>query len=354
MICGDRRPWLRVLLLVATLCLLVSLCLASSMAAGVLPRTESPGPTQHEALGFTTSPTADTRIQAGTATAGWRADRGRTMSRFALRLATRAARGNAGPVRVGQAGEDAVRGVFDIGDKVPIRVGAARIRDGLTPSTLSEVKNTGSLSYTRQLQDFEQYAQQTGRSFDLYVRPGARLSGRFGCRCGGPDQRVNTSTPYPAALPILLEHLERPYPDRVREGIARALAVHDAKFGWGTLVRLYRQEAPGTDAKDGLAVALAAASDDEVVDEVISLARDSAHGESRLLLSGRPWFVSTAPSLRARTRRVAWQWRSAWRPTMTLSTRQLRWLAIPPRNDQSAHARRARGRTPRRHGRRWR
>lgn len=98
---------------------------------------------------------------------------------------------------------------------------------------------------------------------------------------------VNTSTPYPAALPILLEHLQRPYPDRVREGIARALAVRDAKFAWERLVRLYREEPTGTDAKDGLAVALAAASDDEVVDDVISLAEDVEHGESRLLLLRR-------------------------------------------------------------------
>jgi hypothetical protein len=95
---------------------------------------------------------------------------------------------------------------------------------------------------------------------------------------------VNTSTPYPAALPILLEHLARPYPDRVREGIARALAVRDARFGWEILLRLYREEEAGTDAKDGLAVALAAASDDQVADDVISVAQDPAHGESRLLL----------------------------------------------------------------------
>lgn len=95
---------------------------------------------------------------------------------------------------------------------------------------------------------------------------------------------VNTPTPYPAALPILLEHLQRPYPDRVREGIARALAVRDAKFGWDTLVRLYRKEAVGSDAKDGLAVALAATADEDVADELIDLASDAVHGESRLLL----------------------------------------------------------------------
>src|SRR5262245_53969233 len=36
---------------------------------------------------------------------------------------------------------------------------------------------------------------------------------------------VNTSVPYPEAIPVLLAHLQREYPDRVREGVARALAV---------------------------------------------------------------------------------------------------------------------------------
>jgi HEAT repeat protein len=109
---------------------------------------------------------------------------------------------------------------------------------------------------------------------------------------------VNTSTPYPEALPILLQHLERAYPDRVREGIARALAVRPAKFGWTNLVQLYRDEPPDTDAKDGLAVALAAVSDDEVIDDVIALARDGAQGGSRLLLL-RGLKRSQAPQARA-------------------------------------------------------
>jgi hypothetical protein len=95
---------------------------------------------------------------------------------------------------------------------------------------------------------------------------------------------VNTSVPYPAALPILLEHLERPYPDRVREGIARALAVRDARFGAEKLIRLYGEEQPGTDAKAGLAVAIGEAADDDVIDEVIALAGDPAHGTSRVLM----------------------------------------------------------------------
>ena len=97
---------------------------------------------------------------------------------------------------------------------------------------------------------------------------------------------VNTSTPYPEALPILLEHVGRQYPDRVREGIARALAVRDARFGWDRLRQLYEQEPPGTDAKHGLAVALAGAADEGLVDEVFVLAGDARHGESRGLLLG--------------------------------------------------------------------
>jgi hypothetical protein len=94
---------------------------------------------------------------------------------------------------------------------------------------------------------------------------------------------VNTATPYPKALPILMDHLSRPYPGPVREGIARALAVPEAKFGWSVLTGLYRGEQDNR-AKDGLAAAIAAAADDEVIGDVIALAQDTRHGPSRLLL----------------------------------------------------------------------
>ncbi len=74
---------------------------------------------------------------------------------------------------------------------MPVTVGGrTRIPDGLTSSTLSDVKNVGSLSYSRQLRDFGQYAQQTGRSFDLYVRPTTRLSGPLQ-EAAGPGGPIN-------------------------------------------------------------------------------------------------------------------------------------------------------------------
>ena len=96
---------------------------------------------------------------------------------------------------------------------------------------------------------------------------------------------VNTTVPYPTALPILLDHLQRPYPAAVREGIARALALPEAKFAWGELTRLYRSENEAR-VKSGLAAAVAATAEDEVIGEVMALARDTRHGSSRLLLLG--------------------------------------------------------------------
>jgi RHS repeat-associated protein len=86
--------------------------------------------------------------------------------------------GGIAAVRAGQAGEAAVRGVADIGEKVAIRVaGRTRIPDGLTNTVLTEVKNVKSLSYTQQLRDFASYAQANGLRFDLWVRKAAELSG---------------------------------------------------------------------------------------------------------------------------------------------------------------------------------
>jgi hypothetical protein len=93
----------------------------------------------------------------------------------------------------------------------------------------------------------------------------------------------NTAAPYPEVLPILLDHLQRPYPEAVRDGIARALGVPEARFAWSLLVKLYRQEPAGR-VKDGLAVAISKAAGPEHIGELIELARDPQLGQSRLLL----------------------------------------------------------------------
>lgn len=77
-------------------------------------------------------------------------------------------------VRVGQAGEAAVRGAYDIAPKATAVVnGRTRIFDGLNDVAVTEVKNVGYQGYTQQLKDSLAYAQQNGLQFDLYVRGGA-------------------------------------------------------------------------------------------------------------------------------------------------------------------------------------
>ncbi|MDE2048286.1 MAG: hypothetical protein KGJ44_07760 [Betaproteobacteria bacterium] len=110
---------------------------------------------------------------------------------------------------------------------------------------------------------------------------------------------INMRERYAAAIPILLKHLQKPYSDVVREGIARSLAVAEPEVqkAWALLVDEYRKapmgwgiKGPGDTkeyrlgAKDGLACALSVAVTDETLPELIALAKDHTLGESRILL----------------------------------------------------------------------
>ncbi len=93
---------------------------------------------------------------------------------------------------------------------------------------------------------------------------------------------VNTSEPYPDALPVLMEHLERGgYPDRVLEGVARALAVKPSVVYWDRLKALYLS-APTPDMEDGLGVALAACATKAQLDDLIELLDAPGRGGSRI------------------------------------------------------------------------
>jgi hypothetical protein len=80
---------------------------------------------------------------------------------------------------------------------------------------------------------------------------------------------VNTATPYPDALPVLMDHLERGgYPDRVMQGLGRALAVKPSIAYWDRLKSLYLA-ARGPEEVDGIAVALAACATKEQFGDLV-------------------------------------------------------------------------------------
>jgi hypothetical protein len=94
---------------------------------------------------------------------------------------------------------------------------------------------------------------------------------------------LDSLAPYARALPILAEHLARPHPPSVRASIARRLAVPEAKFAWKVVTEAFRNEPEGV-ARQMLANAVTAIADDEVIGDVIELARDTRQANRALLL----------------------------------------------------------------------
>lgn len=99
---------------------------------------------------------------------------------------------------------------------------------------------------------------------------------------------VNTPESYPAAIPVLIAHLQRDYPARVLEGIARALAVPYARAAWPVILEMFRASIDQTTfgVKAALGVTLSALADETRVPELIALVSDRSHGENRLPILG--------------------------------------------------------------------
>lgn len=94
---------------------------------------------------------------------------------------------------------------------------------------------------------------------------------------------VNTSEPYPTALPILMRHLlNGRHPEAVTEGLARALAVKPAVQWWSDFQRLYLSATSERD-RESYAVTLAATADADHLDDLRLLLSRRELGASRAL-----------------------------------------------------------------------
>jgi hypothetical protein len=80
--------------------------------------------------------------------------------------------------------------------------------------------------------------------FRIEEEPIIAALARAGFEVGSVWDLVNTNKSYPAAIPVLLDHLRQSYHARIREGIIRALTVKEAKgLAGGDIIRELRQEA---------------------------------------------------------------------------------------------------------------
>lgn len=96
---------------------------------------------------------------------------------------------------------------------------------------------------------------------------------------------VGTREPYPEALPVLIDHLTRPYPPKIREGIGRALAVRVLDSSGWELVRRQFLEERDSEAKWALALVLKVNAGPHHVDALIRLLEDSASGKGRAVFA---------------------------------------------------------------------
>ena len=89
---------------------------------------------------------------------------------------------------------------------------------------------------------------------------------------------------YSSAYSVLVEHLKRPYMERIRDGIARALTVPDAfDIAWDTVRDefLANTDTKTTGFKYALGNALAQLMDEPVLSEVLDMVTDKRHDRNR-------------------------------------------------------------------------
>ena len=143
----------------------------------------------------------------------------------------------------------------------------------------------GDAAYLERERQREKELQRKEEEFSRAEEPLVRDLRAAGLQLSSIWDLVNTRKSYASVVPLLLEHLDRPYPERVREGIARALAVPEARQGWNKLVDSYLSETDATahGIKWALHLAIAAAADLTVLDTLIRLAIDKRHRRNRAM-----------------------------------------------------------------------
>jgi len=85
----------------------------------------------------------------------------------------------------------------------------------------------------------------------------------------------------PKAIPVLLSHLVRDYPDPVLQGIGQALSNRAARPHWAELKTLYTTTANGV-VRDRLADVLSICATRAHYDELLSFLQNDALGETRI------------------------------------------------------------------------
>ena len=140
--------------------------------------------------------------------------------------------------------------------------------------------------WVRQNQERERKRQEFSQMLADEERPLLADLAAVGWQVESVWDLVNTAKRYPVAVPVLLEHLQRPYHNRIREGIARALTVPDARGSgaWEILRELKRSHsAVEKEFRWTLINALTVVADRSMFQEIESLTHDDRFKDQLLI-----------------------------------------------------------------------
>ena len=113
----------------------------------------------------------------------------------------------------------------------------------------------------------------------------AELAG-VGVRVASVWDLVNEKSSYAAAIPVLTRHVKLPYHPKIREGIARALTVKEARGSAGGVIldELQRADEKSHEVRWALANALTEAADNGMAAEIEALVTDDRFNDVREVL----------------------------------------------------------------------
>jgi hypothetical protein len=97
---------------------------------------------------------------------------------------------------------------------------------------------------------------------------------------------VNSRGAYPDAIPVLMEMLRKVKHDRIKEGVARALTVKEARpIAVPVLIAEFQSASDENDSqrvtKWTIGNALSVVADDSAYEPIVALLRDKKHGSAR-------------------------------------------------------------------------
>ncbi len=163
------------------------------------------------------------------------------------------------------------------------------------PMTASELMT--ELQNDKSYQDKMQAKEKDRISFEELLRANEKnlvdSVNQKGYQISSVWDLVNAENKYSDVIPILIDHIKQNYHPRIKEGMARALAVPQASnTAWDTLLGEYLRTAADEDIteinrrgyKSGLAVALSCLINEKRIEVVLELIQNNKHKSSRIFL----------------------------------------------------------------------